>query len=52
MPIMLLLGLIFGVVALDRSPHRNRAIGGIVLSATGSAGYVALMIIRAVAASG
>jgi hypothetical protein len=34
-PVLLLLGLIAGVVALTRSPYRNRAITGIVINALG-----------------
>lgn len=36
-PLFLLLGLIGGVVALSKSPHRNRAIAGIILNALGLA---------------
>ena len=36
-PLFLLLGLIGGGIALARSPHRNRAIAGIILNALGLA---------------
>jgi hypothetical protein len=36
-PLFLVLGLIGGVVAIYRSPYRNRAIAGIVLNALGLA---------------
>jgi len=36
-PLFLGLGLIGGVIALGRSPHRNRAIAGIILNALGLA---------------
>jgi hypothetical protein len=36
-PLFLVLGLIGGVVAISRSPYRNRAIAGIVLNALGLA---------------
>jgi cytochrome c biogenesis protein CcdA len=36
-PVLLLLGLFGGVVALTRSPYRNRAIAGIIINALGLA---------------
>jgi membrane-bound ClpP family serine protease len=36
-PVLLVLGLIGGVVALTGSPYRNRAIAGIIINATGLA---------------
>jgi hypothetical protein len=36
-PVFLVLGLIGGIVALNRSPHRNRAIAGVILNALGRA---------------
>ena len=36
-PLFLGLGLIGGFIALGRSPHRNRAIAGIILNALGLA---------------
>lgn len=46
-PIFLLLGLIGGIIALSKSPYRNRAIGGIVLNAVGLAVFVAILISKA-----
>jgi hypothetical protein len=36
-PLFLLLGLIGGIVALSKSPYRNRALAGIILNALGLA---------------
>lgn len=46
-PVLLLLGLIAGVVALTRSPYRNRAIAGIIINALGLALVAAEIILAA-----
>src|ERR1700693_1637592 len=46
-PVFLLLGLIGGIVALSQSPHRHRAIGGIVLNVVGLGVFLAILIGKA-----